>query len=114
VTQCIPGILARQLVVYRQRVAAAPVLIECETLRRDNIMRVLQEAKVKGRQRVFPPHVTLKRLAPKTRPGCMAGLIWHPVRRGQGIDRKPGILATTDIHRCILPPARWKQKGIPA
>ena len=58
-TQYIPGILARQLVVYRQRVAAAPVLLECETLSRDNITRVLQEVKVKGRQRVFPPHVTL-------------------------------------------------------
>lgn len=40
--QCMPGTLARQLVVYRQRIAVAPVLLECETLSRDNITRVLQ------------------------------------------------------------------------
>ena len=58
-TQCISGPLARQLTVYRQRVAAAPVLLECETLSRVNVSRVLQETKVKGRERLFPPYVTL-------------------------------------------------------
>ena len=57
--QCIPGTLARQLVVYRQRVAAAPVLLECATLSRDNITRVLQEVTARGRERLFPPSVTL-------------------------------------------------------
>ena len=59
VIQCIPGTLARQLVVYRQRVVAAPVLLECETLSRDHVTRVLQEGKARGRERLFPPYVTL-------------------------------------------------------
>jgi hypothetical protein len=59
VSQCISGTLTRQLTVYRQRVAAAPVLLECETLSRVNITRVVQETKVQGRERLFPPHVTL-------------------------------------------------------
>ena len=54
-SQCIPGPLSRQRAVYRQRVAAAPVLLECETLSRANVMQVLQETKVKGRERLFPP-----------------------------------------------------------
>ena len=58
-TQCISGTLARQLTVYRQRVAAAPVLLECETLSRANVTQVLQETKVQGRERLFPPYVTL-------------------------------------------------------
>lgn len=58
-TQCISGPLARQLVVYRQRVAAAPVLLECETLSRDHVTQVLQETKGKRRERLFPPYVTL-------------------------------------------------------
>lgn len=37
VSQCIPGTLSRQLAVYRQRVAAAPALLECETLSRTNV-----------------------------------------------------------------------------
>ena len=57
--QCIPGTLTRQLTVYRQRVAAAPVLLECETLSRANVMQMVQETKVKGRDRLFPPYVTL-------------------------------------------------------
>jgi hypothetical protein len=59
VLQCIPGTLARQLVVYRQRVAAAPVLLECKTLSRDNVMQVVQETTVKGRERLFPLYTTL-------------------------------------------------------
>jgi hypothetical protein len=59
VIQCIPGTLARQLVVYRQRIAAAPVLLECKTLSRDNVTQVVQEARVKGRERLFSPYVTL-------------------------------------------------------
>ncbi len=53
--QCIPGTLARQLVVYRQRVAAAPALLECKTLSRDNVTQVVQETTDKGRERLFPP-----------------------------------------------------------
>jgi len=58
-TQCIPGLVARQLVLYRQRVAEAPALLECETLRWRNVTQVLHEAQVKGRERLFPPYVTL-------------------------------------------------------
>ena len=57
--QCMPGTLSRQLVVYRQRVAAAPVLLECETLSRDHVTQVVQASKVKVRERLFPPYVTL-------------------------------------------------------
>jgi hypothetical protein len=59
VIQGIPGTLARQLVVYRQRMAAAPVLLECKTLRRDNVTQVVQETTGKGRERLLPPYVTL-------------------------------------------------------
>src|SRR2546428_112171 len=58
-SQCIPGLMARQLVVYRQRVAEAPALLECQTLSRSNVTQVLHEAQVKGRERFFPPYVTL-------------------------------------------------------
>jgi hypothetical protein len=57
--QCISRTLTRQLTVYRQRVVTAPVLLECETLSRVNVAQVLQETKVKGRERLFPPYVTL-------------------------------------------------------
>ena len=66
--QCIPGTLARQLVVYRQRVAAAPVLLECETLSRDNITRVLQEVKARGRERVGQRPDRVEPRAVKRRP----------------------------------------------
>jgi hypothetical protein len=49
--QCISG--TRQLTVYRQRVAAAPVLLECETLSRVNVMQVFQEMQVQSRTRLF-------------------------------------------------------------
>ena len=39
--------------------AAAPALLECETLSRANVMQVWQATKVKGRERLFPPYVTL-------------------------------------------------------
>lgn len=58
-SQCIPGTLSRQLTVSRQRVATAPALLECETLSRANGMQAWQETKVKGRERLFPPDVTL-------------------------------------------------------
>lgn len=58
-TQCISGTLTHQLVVYRQRVAAAPVLLECETLSRANVTQILQETKGKRRERLLPPYVTL-------------------------------------------------------
>lgn len=57
--QCIPGLMARQLVVYRQRVVEAPALLECETLSRSHVTHGLHEAQVKGRERCFPPYVTL-------------------------------------------------------
>jgi Transposase DDE domain len=59
VSQCIPGTLSRQLAGYRQRVAAAPALLEDETLSRANVMQTWQETAVKGRARLFPPYVTL-------------------------------------------------------
>ena len=55
--QCIPGTLARQRAVYRQRVAAAPVLLACKTLSRDNVTQVVQETTVKGREQLFPPSI---------------------------------------------------------
>lgn len=58
-SQGIPGTLSRQLAVYRQRVAAAPALLECETLSRTTVMQAFQETTVKGRERLFPPYVTL-------------------------------------------------------
>ena len=58
-SQCSPGTLSRQRAVSRQRVAAAPALLECETLSRANVMQALQETQVKGRERLFPPSVTL-------------------------------------------------------
>jgi hypothetical protein len=51
--------MARQLVVYRQRVVEAPALLECETLSRSNVTQVVHEVHVKGRERCFPPSVTL-------------------------------------------------------
>jgi hypothetical protein len=45
--------------VYRQRVAAAPALLECETLSRAHVTQLWQATQVKGRQRLFPPYVTL-------------------------------------------------------
>src|SRR5215468_4057089 len=56
--QCSAGILTRQLMGYRQRVAAAPALLECETLSRAHVTQVWQETQVKGRERLFPPYVT--------------------------------------------------------
>lgn len=56
--QCSVGTLTRQLRVYRQRVAAAPALLECETLSRAHVMQVWQETQVKSRERLFPPYVT--------------------------------------------------------
>jgi len=53
--QCIPGTLSRQRAVYRQRVAAAPALLECETLSRANVMQAWPEPQVKGRERLLPP-----------------------------------------------------------
>jgi hypothetical protein len=44
--------------LYRQRVAVAPALLECETLRRAHVTQIWQEAKVKGWERLFPPYVT--------------------------------------------------------
>jgi Transposase DDE domain len=57
--QCIPGLMARQLVVYRQRIVEAPALLEWETLSRSNVTQVMHEAHVKGRERCCPPYVTL-------------------------------------------------------
>jgi hypothetical protein len=57
--QGIPGQMARQLVVYRQRMVEAPALLTCETLSRSNVTQVLHAAHVKGRERCFPPYVTL-------------------------------------------------------
>jgi hypothetical protein len=45
--------------VYRQRVAAVPALLECETLSRAHVTQVWQETKGKGRERLFPPAVTV-------------------------------------------------------
>jgi hypothetical protein len=59
VLQCMPGTLSRPLAVYRQRVAAAPVLLAGETLSRAQVAQVLQAMKVKARERLFPPSVTL-------------------------------------------------------
>lgn len=55
VLQCMLGTLSRQRAVYRQRVAAAPALLECKTLSRDNVTQVVQETTGKGRERLFPP-----------------------------------------------------------
>lgn len=57
--QCIPGALSRQLAVYRPRVIAVPVLLACETLSRAHIEQVCQALKVKARERLLPPYVTL-------------------------------------------------------
>lgn len=57
--QCMPGTLSRQLVVYRQRVAAAPALLACETLSRAHVAQVLRAMKGKARERLFPPYGTL-------------------------------------------------------
>ncbi len=57
--QCMLGTLSRQRAVYRQRVAAAPVLLACETLSRAHVAQVLQALKVKTRERSFPPSDTL-------------------------------------------------------
>src|ERR1700704_1140300 len=57
--QCMPGTLSRQLVVYRQRLAAAPVLLACETLSRPHVAQVMQALKVKARERLFSPYATL-------------------------------------------------------
>ena len=46
--QCMPGTLTRQLMVYRQRVATAPVLLECETLSRAHVTQVFQETQGPG------------------------------------------------------------------
>jgi hypothetical protein len=46
-------------VVYRQRVAAVHALLECETLSRTHVTQVWQEMKGKGRERLFPPAVTV-------------------------------------------------------
>jgi hypothetical protein len=52
------GTLTRQLIVYRQRVAAAPALLECETLNRAHVTQLWQETQGKGRERLLPPYVT--------------------------------------------------------
>ena len=57
--QCIAGPITRQLRGYRQRVAAAPALLECETLNRAHVTQLWPATQVKGRQRLFPPYVTL-------------------------------------------------------
>ena len=57
--QCSAGTLTRQLVVYRQRVTAVPALLECETLSRAHVTQVWQETQGKGRERLFPPAVTV-------------------------------------------------------
>lgn len=57
--QCLPGLMARQLVVYRQRVVEAPALLAWETLSRSHVTPMLHEAQVKGRERCLPPYVTL-------------------------------------------------------
>jgi hypothetical protein len=57
--QCSAGTLARQLAVYRQRGTAAPALLKCETLSRSHVTQVWQETKNKGRERLFPPSVTV-------------------------------------------------------
>lgn len=57
--QCIPGRMARQWGVYRQRVAEAPALLAWETLSRSNVTQVVHEAPGKGRERCLPPSGTL-------------------------------------------------------
>ena len=52
------GTLTRQRMGYRQRVAAAPALLACETLNRAHVTQVWQETQVKGRARLFPPYGT--------------------------------------------------------
>jgi hypothetical protein len=53
------GTLTRPLLVYRQRVDAAPALLACETLSRAHMTQLWQATQGKGRQRVllqrFPP-----------------------------------------------------------
>ena len=44
--QCISGLVARQLVVYRQRVVEAPVLLQCDMLSRGHVTLVVHEAHV--------------------------------------------------------------------
>ena len=53
----ISGTLARQRVVSHQRVAAAPVLRQCETRQRAHGMPVFQAGQGKGEQRLVPPSV---------------------------------------------------------
>ena len=58
-SQCNPGLHARQLAIYRQRVLDTPALLDSEVLAPERVAEGLAEAHLTWRQRQFPPHVTL-------------------------------------------------------
>jgi hypothetical protein len=58
-SQCSPGLHARQLTVYRQRLLATPALLDSDVLAPDHVAAGLAEANLTWRERQFPPQVTL-------------------------------------------------------
>ena len=58
-SQCSPGLHARQLMVSRQRVLATPAFLDSEALAPDQVAAGLAEANLTWRARQFPPQVTL-------------------------------------------------------
>src|SRR2546428_8016764 len=51
--------LTRQLAIYRHQAEAAPTLLDDGTLAPSHVMQVLTQEGVVGRNRLFPPHLTL-------------------------------------------------------
>jgi len=51
--------LTRQLELYRHQAVAAPTLLDDGTLAPSHVTQVLTQEGVVGRNRLFPPHLTL-------------------------------------------------------
>ena len=51
--------LTRQLESYRHQAVAAPTLLDYGTLAPSHVTQVLTQEGVAGRNRLFPPHLTL-------------------------------------------------------
>ena len=51
--------LTRQLETYRHQAVAAPTLLDNGTLAPSHVTQVLTQEGVAGRNRLFPPHLTL-------------------------------------------------------
>jgi len=51
--------LTRQLEIYRHQAVAAPTLLDDGTLAPSHVTQVLTQEGVAGRNRLFPPHLTL-------------------------------------------------------